>query len=206
MPNTIPYESKKFENLVDLSEISEKTTVIHRDKLYAGYVAKMNEVRERLSEFAKGQNEMTGNQSFSDLRSLRTAETFTTNGVYLHEHYFNVLGGDGSVPDNELVKAIIEKWGSFDSFKKYVTESAMAVRGWVVLCWDARKGRLKVYGGDSHDVGAVWGCLLIFALDVYEHAYMMDFGADRKAYIEAFWKNMDWNKANKLFVKWKKIN
>ncbi|MFH1611126.1 MAG: superoxide dismutase [Patescibacteria group bacterium] len=206
MPNTIPYKQKEYPDIKNLDGISEKTTSIHYDKLYAGYVAKINEVREGLSEFAKGQKDLVGNQSFSELRSLRTAETFTTNGVYLHEYYFNVLGGDGNVPDNELTTAIIEKWGSVDVFKKYVTESAMAVRGWVVLCWDTQKNRLKVYGGDSHDIGAVWGCLPIFSLDVYEHAYMMDFGADRKAYIEAFWKNMDWHKANELFVKWKTIN
>lgn len=186
--------------------ISEKTMNIHHDKLYAGYVAKMNEIRQGLSDFSSGKNDLVGNQTYSELRSLRKGETFATNGAYLHEYYFEVLGGDGTVPENDLTKAIEERWGSIDAFKRYVTESAMSVRGWVVLCWDVQKSRLKIYGGDAHDVGAVWGCLPIFALDVYEHAYFIDHGSDRKAYIEAFWKNMDWQKANKLFLKWQGLS
>jgi len=194
-PQNLPFDN-------ELDGISKKTLDIHHDKLYVGYVNKMNEIGEGLSKFAHGDTDLVGNQTYSDLRELRRGETFATNGTYLHEYYFNVLGGDGSVPENELIQTIVDKWGSFDEFTRYVTESAMSVRGWVVLCWDVQKGRLKVYGSDAHDDGAVWGCLPIFALDVYEHAYFIDHGSDRKAYIESFWKNMDWNKANEMFLKW----
>ena len=189
-----------------LTGISEKTLEIHHDKLYAGYVAKQNEIGEKLAEFALGKKEMTGNQTYSELRSLRMGETFARNGVYLHEYYFNCLGGDGGIPENALTKVIAEKWGSVEQFVKYFSESGMSMRGWVVLCWDTQAKRLKVYGADSHTQGGVWGCLPIIVLDVYEHAYFIDYGADRKAYINDFWKNMNWQAANELFEEASKRN
>jgi len=182
-----------------LSGISEKTIEIHHDKLYAGYVAKANEIGEKLSEFALGKKEINGNQTYSEFRSLRMGETFAKNGAYLHEYYFNTLGGDGVVPENLLTKEIAEKWGSVEQFIKYFSESGMAMRGWVVLCWDTQAARLKVYGCDSHNQGAVWGCMPIIVLDVYEHAYFIDYGSDRKSYIVAFWKNLNWEAANEIF-------
>jgi Fe-Mn family superoxide dismutase len=81
----------------------------------------------------------------------------------------------------------------------------MAARGWVVLCWDLRDQALRVYNADAHNQGGVWACLPILVLDVYEHAYFMDYGSDRKAYIGDWWKNLNWNKANELFAKAKQI-
>ncbi len=197
-PDNLPFSG-------ELYGISKKTIDIHHDKLYVGYVDKMNEIDGKLAEISHAEREAAGNQTYSELRALRCGETFATNGAYLHEYYFNVLGGDGQVPENELIDAIVAKWDSFGNFKKYFTESAMAMRGWVVLSWDVQIGRLKVYGCDTHDEGGTWGCLPIFALDVFEHAYFIDHGSDRKAYIEAFWKNMDWNKANEMFLKWRGV-
>ena len=76
----------------------------------------------------------------------------------------------------------------------------MAARGWAVLCWDTHDQALRVYTGDAHNQGGVWGCLPILVLDVYEHAYFMDYGSDRKAYIADFWKNVDWKKADALYA------
>lgn len=193
----LPFDGK-------LDGMSDESVNIHHDKLYVGYVNKMNAIGGELAEMSRSED-IAGNQTYSELRALRRGETFAANGSYLHEYYFGVLGGDGEVSENELINAIEQKWDSFENFTKYVTESAMSVRGWVVLAWDVQKGRLKVYGADSHHDGAVWGCLPIFALDVYEHAYFADHGSDRKSYIDAFWKNMDWNKANEMFLKWNGI-
>ena len=196
------YNPKNLPFSGELDGISKKTMDIHYDTLYVGYVNKMNEIDKKLSEISHAQRKVTGNQVYSELRALRRGETFATNGTYLHEYYFNVLGGNGEIPENELIDAIITKWDSFDNFKKYFTESAMAMHGWLVLSWDVQIARLKVYGCDTHDEGGTWGCLPIFALDVFEHAYYIDHGSDRKAYIKAFWKNMNWDKANEMFLKW----
>lgn len=182
-----------------LEGISEKTVAIHHDKLYAGYVAKSNEIAEKLAVLrASG---AVGNATYSDLRALKDAETFAVNGSYLHEYYFGVLGGTGDASQApELSKALAEKWGSIEAGIAYYTECAMAARGWSVLCWDTKAGALKHYNGDVHNQGGVWGCIPIVALDCYEHAYFIDFGSDKKAYLAAFWKNLDWAKAEEFYL------
>src|SRR3989338_993940 len=90
-----------------LRGISQKTVEIHHGKLYAGYVNKTNEISEKLEELRKS-GKAEGNQIYSELRGLKQGETFARNGMYLHENYFSILGGDG-VPKGEILKAIEEK-------------------------------------------------------------------------------------------------
>jgi Fe-Mn family superoxide dismutase len=188
-----------------LDGISDKTLAIHHDKLYAGYVKKVGEVNKELADL-RTSGEAAGNATYSKLRALKDAETFAVNGVYLHEWYFDVLGGDGNTAHApELSKALEEKWGSVQDGLQYFSECAMAARGWSVLCWDIKAGRLKHYNADAHNQGGVWGCIPIIVLDVYEHAYFIDFGSDRKAYIEAFWKNFDWTAAEELYLKARQV-
>jgi superoxide dismutase, Fe-Mn family len=191
-PKPLPFQSS-------LKGISDAALAIHHDKLYAGYVAKANEIGVELREYATGAKPLDkANQTYSDLRSLKDGETFAVNGMYLHEHYFQVLGGDG-VPSGELVDALQEKHGSIEQFFSYFSACGMAARGWVVLGWDTHVGRLKIYTGDAHNQGGVWGVVPLIVLDVYEHAYFMDYGSDRKAYIVDYWKNLNWNVANAAF-------
>ena len=181
--------------------ISEKTMAIHRDKLYAGYVKKVNELGLKFQEI-KNSGKAEGNATYSELRELKVEETFARNGVYLHEWYFDGLGGVGDSSEApELSKAIIAKWDSVESFLKYFSECGMAARGWAILCWDVKNQKIMQYNADAHNQGGVWGCIPIIVLDVYEHAYFIDFGSDRKAYIEAFWKNFDWKSAEELYLK-----
>ena len=127
-------------------------------------------------------------------------ETYAANGVYLHEWYFEILGGNGKFENaRELTDALTTSYGSVEAFIKYFSECAMAARGWSVLAWDTRESRLWIYNADAHNQGGVWGALPIIVLDVYEHAYFMDYGADRKAYLKAFWKNFNWSAANDLY-------
>src|SRR3989338_5909006 len=112
-----------------LTGISDKTLMIHHDKLYAGYVAKKNEVRDKLAVLEKGGDVSSANQSYSELRSLKDGETFATNGVYLHEWYFDVLGGDGT-PAGPLVDALATTYGSLENFLAYFSACGMAARGW----------------------------------------------------------------------------
>ncbi|MFA5129376.1 MAG: Fe-Mn family superoxide dismutase [Patescibacteria group bacterium] len=181
-----------------LDGISEKTISIHHDKLYAGYVAKKDEIQAALAPLEKGGDVSTANQTYSQLRALKDGETFAVNGVYLHEYYFDVLGGDGVV-GGPLADALGAQFGSVENFISYFSACGMAARGWVVLAWDVKERALRVYTGDAHNQGGVWGCLPILVLDVYEHAYFIDTGSDRKAYIANFWKNLDWKKADSLF-------
>ncbi len=188
--------------------ISEKTMAIHRDKLYAGYVKKLREIWDRLAPLRERiiAGESIGNATFSDLRAVKVEETFAANGVYLHEWYFGNISGDGDWSKApELASAIAKKWGSIENGIKDISECAMAARGWALLVWDHKQQKIMQYNADSHNQGGVWGCIPIIVLDVYEHAYFIDFGADRKAYIEAFWKNFDWKSAEDLYNKVKDI-
>lgn len=190
----------------DLVGISKKTLEIHHDKLYAGYVKKTDEIGEKLLALRKSGN-YEGNATYSELRGLKTEETFATNGVYLHEWYFDVLGGDGDWKKApELRKALEEKWGSMEEGLKYFSACGMAARGWSVLAWDTKRGKLMHYNADAHNQGGVWGCLPIVALDVYEHAYFIDYGSDRKKYIEDFWKNLNWTEAEALYLKAREVS
>jgi len=205
MPNN-EYQAKPLPFNKELIGISKKTIEIHHDKLYAGYVAKLNEINKKL-EAARDNEELkaAANQSYSDLRALRIGETFSVNGVYLHEAYFNVIGGDG-MPNGALKEAIEAKWGTMEKFISIFSATGMSVRGWVVLAYDANVNEMKIYGADSHNQGGVWGCIPIIVLDVYEHAYFIDYGSDRKKYIVDFWKNLDWSAAGAIYEKIMKMN
>ncbi|OGN28138.1 MAG: hypothetical protein A3A33_02170 [Candidatus Yanofskybacteria bacterium RIFCSPLOWO2_01_FULL_49_25] len=195
------YDPKSLKFSKELSGISAKTMAIHHDKLYTGYVKKVNEIGERFAEL-RNAGKVEGNATYSELRALKTDETFARNGAYLHEWYFDGLGGDGDWKQApELCKAMIEKWGSVEDSFKYMSECGMASRGWAILCWDIKNQKVMQYNADAHNQGGVWGCIPIIVLDVYEHAYFIDFGSDRKAYIEAFWKNFDWAAAEELYLK-----
>lgn len=76
----------------------------------------------------------------------------------------------------------------------------MAARGWAVLAYDTRDKSLKVFTCDAHNQGGVWGAIPLIVLDVYEHAYFMDYGSDRKAYIESFLQQLNWARANDLYA------
>src|SRR3989344_8306211 len=189
----------------EMKVISDKTMQIHKDKLYAGYVTKEREVGDKLvklrDEIIAG-TALGGNATYSELRSLKDAENFATNAVYLHEWYVDVLGGDADYNKApELSKALTVKWGSIENAIKYMGECAMAARGWAVLAWDTKDGKLRQYNADAHNQGGVWGCIPIIVLDVYEHAYFIDFGADRKSYIEAYWRAFNWTVAEKMYLK-----
>ncbi len=204
MPNG-DYQAKPLPFSEELAGISKKAMEIHHDKLYAGYVAKMNEIEEKLASLRDDPDALGGaNATYSQLRGLRNGETFATDAVYLHEYYFGCLGGNGK-PEGALPEAIAAKWGSVEKFIAMFSASGMAMRGWVVLAYDTNVDELKIYGCDSHDQGGVWGAIPIIVLDVYEHAYFMDYGSDRKRYIADFWKNMDWRAADENYLRYLKL-
>ncbi|MDP3697673.1 MAG: Fe-Mn family superoxide dismutase [Candidatus Taylorbacteria bacterium] len=189
-------------NVETLKGISQKTIEIHHGKLYAGYVNKSNEISEKLGALRKS-GKVEGNQIYSELRGLKLGETFAVNGVYLHENYFAILGGDG-VPRGEIVRVIEEKWGSMNDFKSYFSACGMAARGWAILAWDMHEKKLMQYNCDAQNHGGIWGAVPIIAMDVYEHSYFIDVGSDRAAYIKAFFDNLNWDKIEEFYQKAKK--
>lgn len=180
----------------DLTGISKKTMEIHHDKLYAGYVNKRNEIEDKLKAVDLG----SANQTYSDLRALKVEETFAGNGVVLHEAYFGVLGGAGGKPSDKLLTGIEKEWGSYETWEAEFKACGMSVRGWVVLAYDTNDGRLHNYVADAHNQGGMWGAIPLLVLDVYEHAYFIDYGSDRKKYIEDYMGNVNWKAAENSFA------
>lgn len=171
---------------------------VHHGKLYTGYVTKRNEIEEKL----KNVDLASANQTISDLRTLKVEETFAGNAQVLHEGYFASLGGQGGKPTGALLTGIEKEWGSFEKWEAEFMATGMAVRGWVVLAFDTNDGRLHNYVGDAHNQGGMWGAIPLLVLDVYEHAYFMDYGSDRKTYIADFMKNVNWTTVEQLATKW----
>ncbi|MDP3947190.1 MAG: Fe-Mn family superoxide dismutase, partial [bacterium] len=154
---------------------------------------KSNEIQEKLESADKSE----ANGVWSTIGELKRQETFAVNGMKLHEVYFGHLHGDGT-PGGALVAMIEKDFGSLEAWKEDMVATALSARGWAITAFDYRDNRLHNYGSDAHNVGAVWGAIPLIVLDVYEHAYFMDYGVNRKSYLDAFFKNLDWNFANKI--------
>lgn len=180
----------------ELRGISQKTLEIHWGKLYQGYVKKWQEIQEKLRAVDLSQ----ANATFSELRELKVEQTFAANAVLLHEAYFDILGGQGQ-PAGEIIEAIKKDCGSLEEWMQHFKSLGLASRGWAILAYDFNEGKLRNYIADSHNSYGIWGASPILVLDMYEHAYFIDFGADKKAYIECFFQNLNWEAVNKKFQK-----
>jgi Fe-Mn family superoxide dismutase len=178
--------------------ISDKTLEIHHDKLYLGYAKKKDEIQDKLNSLS-AEGLTASNQTYSELRGLKDGETFAVNGTYLHEWYFENMGGEGDIT-GEVTDALAKDFGDVEKFQQVFTACGMAARGWVVLAWDTHDQALRIYTGDAHNHGGVWGAIPLLVLDVYEHAYFIDFGSDRKTYIDEFFKHINWEEVNKRFL------
>ncbi len=177
-----------------LNGISDKTIDIHWGKLYQGYVKKWQEIQDKL----KTVDLASANATFSELRELKVEQTFAANAILLHEAYFDVLGGDGK-PDGKIVDQITKDYGSIEEWTEHFKALGLVSRGWVVLAYDFNEGVLRNYIADSHNSYGIWGTAPIVVLDMYEHAYFIDFGSDKKSYIEAYFKNLNWESIEKKF-------
>lgn len=180
----------------ELKGISQKTIEIHWGKLYQGYVKKWQEIIEKTEKA----DESVANATFSELRELEVEKTFTANAVLLHEAYFDILGGDGK-PTDKMMVAIAKDYGSFENWVGHFKALGLTSRGWVVLAYDFNEGRLRNYIADAHNLYGIWGAAPIVVLDVYEHAYFIDFGSDRKSYIETYFQNLNWQKIGERYDK-----
>ena len=190
----MPYEAGKF-NLKGMDGISDNQISQHIDILYVGYINKLNEVTDKL----KAADRSKANQIYSEFRGLKADETFALNGVVLHELYFENLGGKGGKPEGSLLKAIEADFGSYDKWVEDYKASGMAARGWVILGKSEYDGKLHNYGLDAHHFNFPALTVPVLVMDVYEHAYAIDYGVKRPPYIEAFFKNIDWKAAEKRF-------
>jgi Fe-Mn family superoxide dismutase len=175
----------------ELDGISRASVEAHY-KLYQGYVNKRNEILAKLAEVDLS----SANQVYSELRALKVDLTFALGGIKNHELYFAHLGGSGGDPTGAFGALVTRDFGSIGAWRADLKATGIAGRGWAWTAYDWDEGRLFNYIGDAQNTFPVWNATPLVALDVYEHAYFLDYQTDRASYIDAFFDNLDWDVVN----------
>jgi len=177
--------------LLELDGISREAVEAHY-KLYEGYVNKRNEIIGKLGEADLA----AANQVYSELRALKVDLAFAIGGIKNHEVYFEHLGGGGGEPQGAFAGLVKRDFGSTDAWRTDLKATGMAGRGWAWTAYDWDERRLFNYLGDAQNTFPVWNATPLVALDVYEHAYFLDYQTDRASYIDVFFANLDWGVVN----------
>jgi len=184
----MPFIARDFTKLIGTSGFSE-TLLRNHFTLYQGYVTNTNKVLDTLAGMLQ-----EGKTASPEYAELKRRLGWEFNGVRLHELYFENLGGKAALdPTGRLGKALAAEFGSVEAWTKdFRATGAMRGIGWVVLYQDAVAGRLVNFWINEHDGGHPAGARPLLIMDVFEHAYMTDYGIKKADYIEAFFKAIDW--------------
>jgi len=197
------YKARQF-NLSGLNGISDQTLEMHF-KLYEGYVKETNNLTERITEFIKDGN--VDQEEMPAYSELTRRLGFEYNGMVLHEYYFDNLqsgGGTGNPqPTSEFQKAAAATFGSYDIWKAdFVGIGKMRGVGWAICNQNPANGRISNHWITLHETGNVAGFSPILVMDVWEHAFLLDYKpAERPKYIEAFFSNIAWNEVESRLQK-----
>ena len=187
MNTPFTYTAQTFDRLLGTEGFSDQLLKNHFT-LYEGYVKNTNTLNEKLFQ----EKTATGTPEYAELKRRFGWEW---NGMRLHELYFgNMIKGGKAIVDGEVKKIIDYVWGSFDAWKKdFVATGAMRGIGWVILVCDTEKHMVYNTWVNEHDVGHLSGTTPLLVMDVFEHAFMIDYGLKRADYLEAFMKSVDWS-------------
>ncbi len=187
------YSAKNFENLIGINGFSEQLLRNHLT-LYQGYVNNVNKLLEILD------TKEAGTLEYSELRRRFGWEW---NGMRLHELYFENLTKEKSILTDRKLKLKIEKvYGSFEKWQKnFIALGSMRGIGWVVFLYDKQSEELFNVWINEHDTGHFTGAMPLLIMDVFEHAYMIDYGLKKSDYIAAFFKAINWKEVSARFDK-----
>ena len=186
----MPYEAKNFDHLLGTAGFSEQLLKNHFT-LYQGYVTNTNKVADALQALLK-----EGKAGTPEYAELKRRFGWEFNGMRLHELYFGNMKNGGSPADHssQLSKKIAEDFGSWENWEKdFKSTGTMRGIGWTILYFDKQENRLFNVWVNEHDFGHLSGAVPLLVLDVFEHAYMIDYGLKKADYIEAFFKAIDWS-------------
>ena len=188
---------KNYEHLIGkVAGLSENQLKAHFT-LYAGYVNKLNEIEDKL-----GKVEKTANYSFADYSELRRREPVAYNGTYLHEAYFDNLGPAGTQASAGFKAAAAASFGSYDNWVADVKACTGSAHGWVLTTWANQEKKLRNNLVQSeHHVGLFVDQTVVCAIDVWEHAYFMDYGTKKPDYVTSVLNALDWNVIGARFDK-----
>ena len=188
-PKPLPFDATK------LSGISEKLIRSHHENNYTGAVKALNIVEQRLASLAAEKD--LPPYIYGD---LKRQELIRTGSVVLHELYFANLGGNGKA-DGKARKQIEQSFGNIESWEaefKRTGNSLSGGSGWTILAYNHHTKELHNYWAADHTTNAPFSVPLL-VLDMYEHAYQMDYGAAAAKYVDAFMSNVNWEEINRRF-------
>jgi Fe-Mn family superoxide dismutase len=183
----------------DLSPyISETQLMIHHQRHHQAYVNGANAIMEKFDKARKEGTDL-------DMKAILKELSFHLGGHELHSTFWQNLApvgkGGGGKPGSVLADAIASDFGSFERFKKEFTQAAVSVEGsgWAVMTYCDGTDRVGIMQVEKHNVNFPVGYPLLMALDVWEHAYYLDYKNDRAKFVEAFWNIVNWDIVNKWF-------
>jgi superoxide dismutase, Fe-Mn family len=190
----LPYDYKAL-----IPYISEEQLTLHHTKHHQAYVTGANAILEKLDKARKDNADL-------DMKATLKELSFHVGGYRLHSLFWENLAaagkGGGGAPTGELARAIDAEYGSFARLKKEFTQAASGAEGsgWAVLTFCMKTNRLLIMQLEKHNVNVIPGFRILMALDVWEHAYYLDYKNDRAKFIESFWNIVNWNEVNQRFV------
>ena len=190
------YEAQNYDHLLGTEGFSD-TLLKNHFTLYQGYVANTNKVTDLLKALAAD-----GKTSAPEYAELKRRFGWEFNGMRLHEHYFGNMTKEQSKfnIDSNIGKRIVAEFGSFEAWEAdFKGSGAMRGIGWVILAYDKQGDRLFNIWVNEHDLGYLAAAQPLLVMDVFEHAFMLDYGLKRADYIEAFFKAIDWDEVAKRF-------
>jgi Fe-Mn family superoxide dismutase len=178
--------------------ISEQQLTIHHDKHHLTYVNAANAAFKKLEEARKNKAEI-------DVKAMLKELSFNIGGHQLHSIFWPTMApagkGGGGEPTGKLADAINKEFGSFSQFKAEFSKAAATTEGsgWAALAIDVKTKQLAIMQIEKHNVNVYTGFYIVMVLDVWEHAYYLDYKNERPKFVEAFWNIVNWERVNKRF-------
>ncbi len=183
------YTASDYGYLVGMDGFSQ-TLLNNHFTLYQGYVTNTNRLLDSIGSMLK-----EGKAGTPEYAELKRRLGFEFNGMRLHEYYFENLGGKGGLnKSGQLGRKLVEDFGSYEDWERdFRGTAAMRGIGWAILYQDGSTGRLINQWINEHETGHLAGSAPVLVLDVFEHAFMIDYGLKRADYVEAFFNNINWS-------------
>jgi Fe-Mn family superoxide dismutase len=183
------YKKNDYSKLKGMEGFSDNALETHF-ALYDGYVTNTNRILQELGEYKSDSIQYA---------ELKRRLGWEFDGMRLHEYYFGALGGNGEIDKGgKLFKMLEEQFGSYEEWKNdFVATGKMRGIGWAILYMDPVSGKLMNFWINEHNEGHPVGATLVLNMDVFEHAFMLDWGKDRAGYIDAYMKNINWEEVEK---------
>lgn len=192
----LPYAYDALEPYID-----EEIMILHHKEHHQSYVDGLNKAERKMAE-----SRSTGNYEL--IRHWEREAAFHGAGHYLHTLFWSIMSPEGGgTPTGDLARQIDQDFGSFEKFKKHFSEAANEVEGvgWAILIWSPRSHRLEILQAEKHQLLSQWDVIPLLVLDVWEHAYYLQYKNDRKEYVDNWWNVVDWTQVSFRFNEAKKL-